>query len=975
MADNLEQYKSDMLQNRFNPGAMFRVGVNHLRQVSSGKYDLVDPTNPVAYLLECSSVQTAAWMVENNALNRKQYPFSAQSLEDLYPHMSDKDYVDRFAVPSKALFVFAFDEKELLAKLVQEDDKSIRKITIPRNTRVIVADTVFSLQYPIHIREMAHGGLQIVYDVSLVSPLKNIETNVLQTSITNTDKNNSVVSIVVELDQFDIVSKSFPIMGSSLASIDISYPDKFCYCRVWVDNADGSFTEMQTTHTDTIYDPKSPTAVLQVLQGVVKVKIPQVYVNTQLISKSVRVDVYHTKGPLDMPLSNYGPENYEINWLALSKVEQDQFVAPLKSLRTAGVYSVDKTSGGQEEMDFASLRARVISNGIGAPKLPITPNQIESNLERSGYKLVKNIDNITNRVYLATRSMPKPSNDKLITAAAAGIATLTDSIEKIVQLSTVIDNGDLVTILPSTLYQMRDGVLHAASNSQVSALAGLPADKRAIAITSGDYYCTPFHYVLDTTENAFAVRPYFLDSPVIVARTFVAENDTTLQSVSTDAYAITKTDAGYKLTVVVKSGEGYKRILDEEVFIQLAFKPKGDIDYAYIKGTLVGKTAKKERVFSFDINSRFAIDKSNRIEFTNFQMYTTEEQQFHLSDLVESFEIIYSTNYQMPIDWRKSDVDAMIGQHQLPANTSALTHERVKLEFGRSLNTLWARARSVISEEFYERWSVDVPATYESDVYNLDPVTGSIFKMVNGELVYDRLHKAGDPVLDAAGDVVYKFRANDIKLDVSGMPLVVKARLLNRQFEIMLVEGAYYFATNEIAVGYRDELVQTVVKWLTRDLPEMTGRLLEKTGIYFYPTKSIGQVDAMFGSGMKTSVNAGQNFHVKLAVSQRVYGNTPLRTKIARTTVATIDECLKKRTVAVSDIIDALRTQYKEDVIGIEFKGLGGTANLQVLTLLDDAKRLSIRKRLTYRNDNTLALDEDVTVEFLRHVQDEASTF
>jgi hypothetical protein len=65
--------------------------------------------------------------------------------------------------------------------------------------------------------------------------------------------------------------------------------------------------------------------------------------------------------------------------------------------------------------------------------------------------------------------------------------------------------------------------------------------------------------------------------------------------------------------------------------------------------------------------------------------------------------------------------------------------------------------------------------------------------------------------------------------------------------------------------------------------------------------------------------------------------------------------------------VDELRNQYQDDVISLEIKGLGGTSNLNVVTMTDDSKRLSIRKRLVSRNDETLALEEDVTIDFVRH--------
>ena len=249
--------------------------------------------------------------------------------------MSDKDYVDRFAKPATTKMFFFFDKDQLLENLVVDPETPrIKKIVLPRNTFITVADTTFSLQYPIEIRQMAHGGLQVVWDVSQTSPLKLQSTNVIEWQILKNDDGQEYVAFQVDVEQFSITSKSAPVSVSTGFSSNIEITQQYYYCRVWIDNGDGAsprFVEMKTTHTDEIYDPRVPTAVIRVLDGMVNIKIPQIYMSLGMLDKSIRMDVYETAGPMNLDLRNYPPDQFIANFRAVDKSEENDFVAPLLS--------------------------------------------------------------------------------------------------------------------------------------------------------------------------------------------------------------------------------------------------------------------------------------------------------------------------------------------------------------------------------------------------------------------------------------------------------------------------------------------------------------------------------------------------------------------------------------------------------------------------------------------------------------------
>ena len=182
-----------------------------------------------------------------------------------------------------------------------------------------------------------------------------------------------------------------------------------------------------------------------------------------------------------------------------------------------------------------------------------------------------------------------------------------------------------------------------------------------------------------------------------------------------------------------------------------------------------------------------------------------------------------------------------------------------------------------------------------------------------------------------------------------------------------LLEAPYYFATNKAAVDYRQLLVDTIVQWISEDLKAINTMLLDNTAIYFYPVQNVGTVDVIHGAGLKLNINAGQYFNLKLYVRDAVYKNEKLRSSITRSATYVISECLKAKTVSITQLTEALKGSFGDDVLSFEIEGLGGVSKLAICTMVDDSARLTLRKKLEYRVDQTFALREDVNCEFISH--------
>lgn len=968
MATTVAQLLQNLDAVRYNPSSIQRGVYATLDSIKDGSKVVVDATNPLAFGLDAAACMTAAFCIENATNNRAQYPSVAQTWDDLYRHASDKDYLNRFSGPSRTTMSLLLSKDEVISRAIQTDNPNIKKLVIPRNTVFTVADTDFSMQYPIELRVMSHGGLQIVYDGDVVSPLQALVSNVVPvTEVSNSGMQWLKLDIAV--NQFNVLSRQGALNAATGYKATIVLQDLYYYTRVYVEDSKGNWNEIRTTHSDQIYDILTPTAVLKVVDQTLTVEIPQIYTTTLGLNSGIRIDAYQTKGPLDMILNDYDFDRFKATFLAIDSSDDNQYVAPLKTFHNIAVFSRDVVTGGNLGLTFEQFRDRIMKNATGSVTIPITNAQIEAELIDAGYSVVKNIDNITNRVFLATRSLPPPTvvDTNVVTGAACSIETLSLNFNDVTLLDSVIDNGERITITPDTLYRNQGGVIKFLSNQETDQILAQPIDTRAQTVTNGSFLYTPLHYVLDTTGDTFDSRPYYLDSPVVDAKSFVGENDTTLLQVGTDSYSLDRVPTGYRLRVITVSNTDFQALSDSEVFAQMSFIPPGEKDYAYLLGSYYGKTEAGERVFDFMLDTRFDVDAQDQLVFNSFLMYGDEPKKTP-TQLSTTFNILWATSAVMPEGWvaGQGGVDDLIGAFQMPARFAGVTHETMSVTFGSALDTLWARSRSVIDSVPYKRWEVDVPWTYDTDVYLPFP-DGSTVQIVDGVAHYNKVHSQGDFVLDDNGDKTYQYRIGDTMTDASGQPIPASTRGMTRQCDMLFIEGAYWFATEASTLTYRKAITTLLVSWLVNDFETMNEKLLEQTRLYFYPNSTMGNIDVMILDGLVTTIEAGQRFTLTLSVSETVDRNDELKAKLERTAIKTIQDQLSQPLVAHSLIVDALQDILGSDIKGLTLTMLGDAQNIAVATVMDDTTRLGIRKRLAALPDDTLVVQDDVTVDFIRH--------
>lgn len=966
-----------------SPAMLMRDSLQTLRNVLNNNHGIISAENPVALLLEMSATQTAGSIGKNWLLNRRQYPVAARTHEDLWYHLSDLDWVGAFALPSDATFVLAFDYAELesmMRPMANDDDGKL--LRIPKGMRITVGNVDFMLDYPINIRQLRHGGFRVTYDTLEKSPIQQLESNIIEHSVVSIADVKHFLIRVRFIQVTEIVVED-SITSNTTIKINKNFEDQYYYARVFTGNDEQGWKELSTTHAPDIYDANKPTAVLKVTENAtdstLSVNIPKLYNNSitnnnglvsNTLGSRVKIEIYSTLGEISMKLDEYTPNQFSYDFFPQGERKRDysgigDFSAALKSIRSMSIWSDTFISQGRDALSFEELRDRVINNTVGPNEVPVSNNAIEDKIQDYRFNITKAVDYVTSRAYWAVRDMPNPESSKLITPAASSVETLSTSISALIGTGTVIDNRARVTIMPDSVYTMKNGKLSMLMKSDIDRIKEMNTENKAKAVNENEMFFSPFHYVVDTNHDTIKLRPYYLDKPVARTKSFITANNKIDIALGIELYTIERTPKGYRLIVTMRSNDVYRKLRNDEYWVQLLIHPYKDKGYVYLAGKFIGRTNEDEPMFQFDLDTRFDLDENHNLIINNMSLQGFGELDTPIP-LESKWELIFGFYGQMD-NWSRIKLDDLVGLHLVNPDAKACLMESIDVRLGHYLEYLWTRARTHATEYAYKRYDKNIPLLYKEDVYDKDETTGSIVNIVNGEVQYNLRHRKGDQVIGKDGQPVWLHREGDVMLDENGRPIIKEPRKVNRRLELMLVDATYLFATDEIAKSYREEIVETFLDWIVDDLKPINDKTLEQTRILYYPSSTMGEFKVMYNEGIETFINAAQSLQVSFTVNKQVYLDYDIQEKIKSASVKVIYEELKKNTVSISSIVAALVKEHGKDVLGIKVRNLGNNDDIVSFTVLDEGKRATLRKKLIVQSDDTLAVSEDITFNFILH--------
>lgn len=948
---NIEAELDKLSLYKYHPNGIFNVSLNRLQDMLGGKVEVTDPSNPFIYLLETNCLNTAFAIQEYTLLARKLYPRLANEETDLYLHMSDKDYLGRFSEPAYANVLFNILFNDFTSKATYDPIQKEYVLKLPRHFKLSVDKYIFTLMSAVIIRLTENGVIDVKFENQDFNNLFPIQTNFINFNMYQVNQNEAYLNFELKLPEVDIEAVEIPVEKSKLFKNTMTFnPSRmFYYFRAFY-YADGKWNEMLVTHTDQIYDIYKPTCIIKVLQesNSVEYYIPPVYVNGGKLGSKVKFLIYTTNGEVNVNFNDYKVGDFKSEYNPVFQDEElDNYTQPLQ-LITKVIYIKDEVIAGKGKMSFADLKNSVIENSIGDRTLPITNKQIGFLSSQNNFNLIKDIDVVTNRMFLLECGIPNATTRYPITKFNLDIVEYKTNITHLrLNTNSVIAVNDNVTIIPeNTIFEMTDEGIRILDQVEYTQLTSLSDLNLTTEVNSRKYLSTFYHYVLDTSNDQTNLRAYDISNPLVKQMNFKEFNSTARVGINTTNTNIAKTGNGFTIDVLSNLKKYVNTINETNVKPYIVYRDNNDSVF-FLESRLY-TSINDNPVYRFDLESEYYVDADNRIHVTNFRDANDAPITISL-DLDSTLEIIYVSNI-VPVNYIASDLDSYIYNSYLSVGRAVVTLEEIKIKFGDHLERLFTQVHTSTGVYQYETYQENVPMRYTSNVYNSD---NTIAHRVN-DIVYT---EGEDP------QVVYKYLIGDVKLDQYGNPVPINTLELDRYMNLLFIDYKAVLSNKTLLKGYRTYLKTYLTEKIVENAAQIQEQLLENTEAFVVVPKNISKIRVKTPT-RTTYIDSMQKFKVNIFVNERVYNDIDTRDSIVYTIVDEIDKYLYSTTsLSKTALLNILYNKLKEFVNSLsidEFTEL----NEEYIDVLDSNARVSLNKLLVTEPDG-YNLKEDVSVNFV----------
>ena len=983
-----------------NPIACGSLCLRAMEELSEGKTKIVDPSNPFVYLMETSVVLYCNGLDRcGNSLTRL-YPSNASNYQDLYRHMSGKDYSNRFSSPGQAPIMFFLDIEEIKKKAIDTGDGTgNRKLTISRNSQILGSDVKLTFLYPIDIIITSFNTLTVKYDIANKNPLQTIADTIIPAELRKTDR-STYLYFEVPVLQIEITSTVFSVTGTQGLKKSLKFNDKFYYLRAFMRNdSDSAWEELTVKHNPMVIDNGKVTVIANVdtVNNTLSVQIPQVYKNLELLKENVRIDIYTTQGAINVPLFNINDSLFKASWQDHETITPNKFAAPMSTFNNYKIASDGTVTGGSNGLTFNQLKTKVVNRSIVTEGFPISFSQLATDLENDGFTTITTKDNVTDREFLATKLLSNPANYELNTTPIGSLTiTHATTIDKMLEnqrfdnqgevKGSVRGNDNQLTVLPSAVYELIDGKLEIVSDVEVESLLEQRSSNIDTLTNSLNqrklYYC-PYFMLHNYNNDKYIVKPYRLDKPKILTKSIENENLSLGYSSNIVAYNIqvNKDYKGYSIYVQINPSDSLKELPTEDIKLQMRISDENNRYYYWFSGQLVTpidpsteKPVDDYYVYVFNLPTNWAITENEELLIGNFKI------PFKLNGNADIYTVVCKAGLGAQY---RTEMDKAINARLLPgwttstsSNFYAIVQERVRIVLGHHLKHLWRQQRPAIDQTPYSVYPTDVFETWEETVYAKDEYGNDKFTINgNNELVYVVEHQKGDIKLDryptpqnpTPGNPILKHAAGSIVVDEDGNPVPLNGeRGIVRNYDIVLLDGKYYFANHAKTIEYRESVKDEIDSWMDI-MSAMDPELLERTTLYTHPKITEGLVRVLLDNGVERFIDSTQALNITYTVDERIATNVAAIDEIKLTTVETLQAILANNpTVSDSDLVKGLKDKLGDWILGVKLEGFLGN-EFETVSVLDSSISLSIPKRLAITTNLELTVENDININFVTH--------
>lgn len=944
------------------PLTIAKMALDELQNRMGGTKIIADPNSPFCHLLEFSSTMAAMCAQTMDEKIPLLYPARAQSMSDLYLHMSDFDYLKMYASPSQAVLRIAFPKK-YLADNASPYNENYKKVTIPKDTVILVGRYPFGIYYPIDI--LINNFTQtftVVYDTSETNPLHALTKNVVD-KYEYTYHAVDYIVIDIPIYQFakSIVKESL-IPETGFAK-KILYNDYFYATRIF-SYKDGKYTELGQSQSKYVYDVDNPTALVRVLPDEQKLHIiiPQIYLDKGMLGSQIYIEMYTTLGPLDVDTQSITSSQIQINFSKKTKDSTD-YNAIFKNLPfdLMRILRSPKITGGSLPIDVSELRKRVVNNTL-YDTVPIKDSDIQNYLNDHNFLVKKYTDNVTDRIYYAYRVMEDGAG-AVIPSISLSMKMLADYYED--HPSFLLQSDRSITILPTTMYTYDTDSnsvvpLDAAGMARIGAM-----DKAQLCneLNNTQYLKNPFHIWVNLTDYYPEAISFNLMSPEVKKIIFEAENyNVSAKMVSFDATIEHLADGvgGYRVTLYVYRSDDILNAPAE--YIHIFAVTKTTSEYWISTPVTYVETNNNVDTYQFDIQTNYHLTADDRIGVTNLQGDNITLME-HMIKLEQNFHIVYMVDPTILTGTWES-ASQLITQGVPSSNQQGLvglSRQYLTLSLGYSLKDVLNNNIEVSATPLkYGVWERDILDVYAEDVYKRDEAGKFITEIVDGKVQLIKEHSRGDIKVNEWGQEIYKHRKGDVKITSNG-PVIDLNRDKLYYLDLILIDAKVFASERTAEMDFVASMYKVMEGYFDL-LRQLQDQLLERTEIYFRCVRSTGTAEMNIGDNVVVNQSIEMSFSVVCYVPSYVKQDETIQAIITKKTCEVIEEKIKTNVVSMADIFDSVQEQLADYIDHFTLLGINGQTTNQTFEILSEDAQPSIRRVLVLSEDNILSLQPSVEI-------------
>jgi len=809
-----------------------------LKSIMGEEVNLENPTNPLVTLTEAISTTTAGALQEFVQSEKYMFPALATNEEELYPHITNIDEQHLFASPSHTTLTMFIDLESIINSGVFEN--GAYKITIPKDSYVVIDEVRLTISNDVHVYINKKDGQFISFVEHEITTESTEATNIgtIYSTITTLEDNTQWVMFDIPVTQVNIIhTEAIATLGLDF-HVEIPITDQYYYSVVeYLNPLTNEHTPVQKTYVESIYDPHTPTAYIQLLNDKVIYKIPKIYLDNIIRSNTIRISIYTTKGKIRMPLNKYKVEDFKFY---LFKDKDTIHKAAAFNVNFI-VKSNNILDGGVNRRVVRDMRKKFINRVTGNIDMPITEHQLVEKSRLDGFFLDKLKDTLYERVYVASKDINDFTTIDVPIYVYNANTKLFNIDDK--QDSFIIED-DMFLVKPNTLFKNVNGMTSPVTQTEYDFVKNMDLASKIKYLNENNFLYNPFLYIIDNDLDIVTSRIYSINKPTVERLSIINKNKSLKENVNITGYNIVRENDRYYIFFKLSGNDAYELIKDN-ITIQLAVESTYGKRYFYsfvdtvLSESYIGREDDTVHIIQVDTDN-LKIDNDEQMLLIPEDNNVNNISLFSHSDIV----IFYNGTDLTSTGGVQTDATLYLNANEIPGrgDVIGLTRESVDITFATKLKYFWNRADSVFTENKYMKYEYDVPKIYPEDVYddNLLPfdVSDTDGDGICDALEFNIIHHKGEIVYDANDNIVYEHRKGDIIYDEEDNPIIDKKYGLLKYVDILMMEYNYKASNKTIYLDHIEGIEDLLLDWSMYKMAELNNKTLDNTKILFRARRS-----------------------------------------------------------------------------------------------------------------------------------------